>query len=347
MSLLDTFALIFETDADDAADDVDRLSGSLDDASTSGDKTSKSLNKLSSESKQSSAMLGGLAKSLGTVIAAYVSLHAFTQAATATDTVGKFTETLGLNIEEIDAWGAAVERNGGSADSFRGAVDALNTALGDVALGGGGDIADTLGRLGVSALDSTGRIKQVTQILPELADAFQNITKRESVAFGRKLGLDQGTILLLQQGRNAVQGLVEQQRQLGGRTEEGYKAAAEFNDEIGNTQRIFVGMSDSMNQKVLPVLSKLLRGFQDIAMWMDDHSDVVEGFFLAAATAISYFYLPAIIAAATSTWAAIAPFLAMAGVVIRLGAAIGLLYEDVKAYLGGQESFIGKLAAKY
>lgn len=351
MSLLDTFALLFETDADEAADSIGNLSDSLDEAGQAGGAAAAGVNKAAASAGQGTSSFLDMAKSAVGLVAAFVSVgavgSAFMNQALETDRLGKFTEALGLNIAEVDAWGAAVALNGGSADSFRGSVESLNNAMGDIALGGGGDIAQTLGRLGVSALDATGRIKQVTELLPELADAFQNLSKRESVAFGQKLGLDQGTILLLQQGRAAVSGLVEQQRQLGGRTEEGYKASAAFNDEMSNTGRIFTGITDTASQTILPFFTKMLKGFQGIVAWVREHSEVVGGFFVAVAGVLTAVYLPAMYRAAAATIAATWPFLAIGAAVVAFGALIGLLYEDVKAYIGGQSSFVGDLAKKY
>lgn len=351
MSLLDTFSLIFETDAGEAADDVGRLSDELDGAGDAGGVAAAGVDESSKAAQRGSESFDGMAKTVGGLVAAYLTFGAVSAAvfgqALATDQVGKFSETVGMSIETVDAWGAAVELNGGSADSFRGSVKSLNSAMSDIALGGGGDIAEVLGRLGVSALDSSGRIKSVTDLLPQLADSFQNLSNRESVAFGEKLGLDQGTILLLQQGRGAVEAVVEQQRQLGGRTKEGYEASAKFNNELSNTSRMFTGISDSANQTILPVLTKVLEMFQDIVAWAREHKIFVQGFFIGIAGIITAVYLPAILAAAAATLIAAAPFLLIAALAVAAGIAFGLLYEDVKAYLGGQESFIGDLAEKY
>lgn len=351
MSLLDTFSLIFETDADEAADDVERLSDTLDETGEAGGRAADGVDDSSEAATKGAESFSGMAKSVGGLIAAYLSWQAISASvidqALATDQFGKFAQTVDESIETMDAWGAAVELNGGSADSFRGSVESLNDAMADIALGGGGDIAEVLGRIGVSALGAGGRIKSVTELLPQIADAFQNLSSRESVAFGQKLGLDQGTILLLQQGRDAVEGLVEQQRQLGGRTQEGFEASAAFNDEMKNTSRVFTGIADAANQRILPVLTDVLGGFRAIIQWAQEHKTVVTAFFAGVAGIITAVYLPAITSAAVATIAAAAPFIAIGAAIAAAGAAFALLFEDVKAYIGGQESFIGSLAEKY
>lgn len=351
MALLDVFTLLFETDADEAAKKVDDLGESLEDAGKSGESAARGLDQANAEAASGVDAFNGLAKSVGGLVAAYLSWQAISAAvlgqAVATDEVGKFADTMGLAIEEVDAWSEAAIRSGGSADGFRNSVESLNEKLGDFALTGGGEAAEVLARLGVSAMDASGRIRPVTSVMLDLADSFQSLSSRESFALGKRLGLDQGTILMLQQGRSAVEALVEQQRQLGGRTKEGYEASAKFNDTLADTQRIFVGWADAANQRILPILTDIMVGFQAVVDWASEHEDVVKGFFIAIAGVVTVLYLPSMVAAAAATLAATWPILAIIAAIGAFAAAVAILYEDVKAYIGGQESYVGSLAAKY
>lgn len=351
MSLLDTFAILFETDAGEAADDVDRLGDALDDTGGAGQEAARGVDAANQAAADSTQTMGGLVKGLAGVVAGYLSWQAISAAvfsqAIQTDEVGKFADTMGLAIGEVDAWGEAVVRNGGSVDAFRGSVESMNDALTDMALTGGGPAVEVLGRLGIQALDSSGKIRKSTDVMLEMADAFQGLSEVESAGLAKRLGLDQGTILMLQQGRVAVEQMVEQQRQLGGRTQEGYEAAAVFNDTLADTQRMFVGVADGANQRILPVLTSFLKGLQTVIAWAQEHQDVVVGFFGAVAAIITAVYLPAMTAAAVATLTAAAPFILIGAVIAAVGAAFALLYEDVKAYIGGQESFVGNLAKKY
>ena len=173
--------------------------------------------------------------------------------------IGKFSEALGYNIEEVDAWGEAAVRNGGSAEAFRSSIQGLDSSLTEMKLTGGGGVAETFAQLGISAQDAEGKMKGAFDLLPEIASSFEGLSKQESANLGAKLGLDQGTILMLQQGRVAVDDLVEKQRQLGGRTKEGYKASAEFNDALADTSRMFTGITDSGNPGISAVLNKNVR----------------------------------------------------------------------------------------
>ncbi len=81
-----------------------------------------------------------LSGSLGTYAAGLLSVGAVAGAvlsqADNTDELGKFSETLGLNIEEVHAWSEAVVRSGGDAGSFRGTIQSLTDQLTDLRING-------------------------------------------------------------------------------------------------------------------------------------------------------------------------------------------------------------------
>ena len=351
MSLLDTFTLLFETESGDAISETGKMADQLERTEGAGKDAAKGVDASAAAAAKGSESFSGLVKSAGAALGAYLGWKAIAatslQAALDTDVVGKFSEALGYNIEEVDAWGEAAVRNGGSAEAFRSSIQGLDSSLTEMKLTGGGGVAETFAQLGISAQDAEGKMKGAFDLLPEIASSFEGLSKQESANLGAKLGLDQGTILMLQQGRVAVDDLVEKQRQLGGRTKEGYKASAEFNDALADTSRMFTGITDSGNQVFLPFLTKMLGGLQSIVAWAKEHKTFVAAFFIAVAGAVTAFYLPAMIQAAIATTAATWPFILIGAAIVALGIIFAALYEDVKAYLGGQESFVGSLGEKY
>lgn len=351
MSLLSIFGIEFQTDAEDATKEVDKLDDSLDSLEKTAEDVTGAVDDMDGAVNESASGFLGLADGVGTAAAGLVVLTGLfagiTSQAMATDEIGKFSETLGLSVEDVGAWGEAVRRSGGDAAGFRSTLASLNGQLTDINLTGGGEASEIFARLGINARDSSGQIKDAFSILPELADSFQNLSKAESVGFGQKLGLDQGTILLLQQGRVAVEELVNRQKQLGVATEEDYLSAAKFNDAWADTQQVFSNLFTSAGTTILPLLTTMLKGLESIVGWVKENKTLVTGFFIGVAGVVTAIYLPAMASAAAATLAAAAPFLIIGAAIAAVGVAFALLYEDVVAYLGGQSSFIGDLAKEY
>ena len=342
--ILETFGILFESDADNvkkgaeeaesAAEDLEGKLGDIDDTTTElGDSFLD--------------MIGSAKGAIAGLLSAGAIAGGLINAAQMTDEIGKFSETLGLNISEVSAWSEAVVRSGGDASGFRGSIKSLTDGLTDFTLTGGGPAADVFARLGINAVDSSGKVKSAFEILPELADTFKDLSKAEAVGFGQKLGLDQGTILLLQQGKAAVDDLVGRQKELGVATQKDYEIAAKFNDIWADTKQVFNSVFIASGSSILPMFTSILRGAQDVAFFLAENSDLVTGFFIGAAGAVTYFFLPAMLSAAAATLATIAPFVLIGAAIAAVGTAFALLYEDVQAFLSGNDSFIGSISKDY
>lgn len=351
MALLDTFAILFQTDAKKAADDVENLNENLDDTQKSADDATGSMDGFNESTTESSVSIAGMTKTVGGLIASFIALDAVADGvienAAAVDEIGKFAQVTGESIVEIDAWGEAVARNGGSAQAFRGTLESLSTSLADISLTGGGEAAETLARLGINAFDAGGKVKSAFAILPDLADSFQQLSTAQSFQFGKKLGLDQGTILLLQQGREAVDQLVQRQKSLGAATKDTYNASAIFNDQLDDTKRAFGSLSTEATTALLPALTEALKLLENGVQWVRENQSLVEGFFLGVAGVITAVYLPAIASAAAATLVAIAPFVAIGAAIAAVGTAVAIVYEDITAWVNGSSSAIGDLLGSF
>lgn len=351
MSLLTVFGIAFESDAKKAAEEAESLADALEDVESSADDAVDSVDAVTEAYEENAQSIGDLTKAMFGMIAAYVAFDAVAtnvmNNAQSIDVIGKLSQTMGENIVLMDAWGIAAERNGGSAEAFRGTIQSLQNSLQEMEITGGGEMISTLAMIGVQATDANGKIKGAFDILPDISDAFQKMSAQKSFAFGQKLGLDQGTILMLQQSRVETEKLVERQKLLGGVTKESYDKAALFNDQWGDTKRVFDSLWLSANNTILPMLQNILKGMEVIVLWVRDNQALVEGFFIGVAGAVTVAYLPAMTAAAAATLTAIAPFVAVGAAITAVGVAIALLYEDTLAWVNGSSSAIGEVLGTF
>ena len=351
MSLLTIFGITFETDADDATAETRGFTGALREAEGAAEGATDGVDGLTEAQAKQAKSAEKLVNSLGKLVASYFAIKVISSQvmnnAANIDSMGKFTQTVGLNIAELDAWGAAAERNGGSAEAFRGTVEGLQSSLQELEITGGGEIINTLAMIGVQATTTSGEVKGAFDLLPEIAEAFKGMSAAKSFAFGKKLGLDQGTILTLQQSRYEVDKLVARQKLLSGVTKEGYEAAALFNDQWDDTKRVFNSLWLSANSTILPMLQDVLKGFESVVLFVRDNKELVAGFFATVAGVIVGVYLPAITAAATATALAAAPFIALGLAAAAIGLAVTLVAEDIQKWVDGSKSAIGSLIGTF
>ncbi len=334
MATIDVLKLVFDSDASgmkrgtqEAKKGADDLKKSVLETDKAAQDMGDSFLSMVSDAKGSIASLVGLS----TVTAGILN------EAARVDQLGKFADTIGQNIEEIDAWGQVVARNGGTAEGFQGTLKGLTDSLTELQLTGAGPAADVLARFGISARDAGGGLKSAFDLLPEIADSFEGLSKAESLKFGQQLGLDQGTILTLQQGRFEVDQMVRRQKELGVATEEDAKIAREFNTAWKDTSQVFSSVFREIGVSVLPVLSDMLVGVQSFVQFMQDNEGLVEGIFSGMAVVLTAKLAPALLSTVFSP----------AGAAIALIALFALLYDDVKAFLSGNDSLIGQISEKY
>lgn len=344
MAIAEWFSIVFDADASDVIDKLGDLSKKTDDveenlkdAGKETDKFGKSLLKLATQ-----------AVTAFTSVLAFNSILNFAKnSLNYADAIGETAEALGLATEELSAWSDAASLAGGSGEQLQGTIRTLSREATQLATTGNSRVKPFFDQLGISLLDSTGKARNILDVLPEIAEQMEGLSRQEAVGLGQKLGLDQGTIMLLQQGRRGVEELVARQKELGTVSQEDAEVAAAFNDALDDTAHAFRTIYMGIATTILPAFTWFLQKIQAITKWAREHKVLVVGFFTAVATAITVFYLPAMIKAATATLAATWPFLLIGAAIIAAGAAIALIVEDIYAFLKGGDSLIGQLSKKW
>lgn len=344
MSVLETFFILFEADSGSADKDVKTLDKNLDGLEKSATDTTDSVESMAGEFVAAGKSALGAVAGVAALVGMVANLRMKAQQL---DELGKFSELVGESVGDIDAWSQAVIRAGGSSDSFQQSIKSLNEKLYDTAIKGTSEILPFFNQLGISITDTNGRAKKTLDILPELASAFEGLTKRESAGLGQKLGLDEGTVRLLQKGSAEVASQIALMQKYGVASEKATKLSADFNDRLSNISQVFSYMNQQLLVDVLPSINWLLDGFTEVAMWVSDNQALVEGFFIGVGLAALKFAVPAMISLATTVWLALAPFLLIGAAVLAVGAAFAIIYDDVQAFMNGQNSFLGEMVEKY
>lgn len=336
MNILETFLILFESDSAEVkkgADDAKKSTDGLEDSITSADKASQKLGQ----------SFLAMATQAITSIAALMSVGAIAKgvfiAADYADRLDEASEALGESVENIDAWGGAVTISGGSTDSFIGSIKSLSANMAQMDTTGKSRVAPFFKELGISMLDAAGKARPIMELLPEIAGAFEGMNKQQAIGFGRKLGLDDGTIMLLQKGRREVDALIARQKELGTVRAEDAQAAAQYYDALDDTARVFRSLFSIIAGDVLPVLTWLLEGLQDIGIWMRNHEGFIYGFLstlIVLMTTLGVRAGLAVIPLLALAW----PFIAVAAGVTALSVAMGLLWDDFMKFKEGGQSLI-------
>ena len=233
-------------------------------------------------------------------------LAGFKKAVGYTIDLDQASRALSVNISELDAWGGAVQKTGGNVASFESSLRNLAMHLGTT-----GDVA--------------------LKVLPQFADSFQKLGRYGSLKYGGMLGMDESLILLLQKGRREVEALIQQQKELGVVTKHDAEVARQFNWAWQNATRSLRTAVLETATAILPYLTKIFDGVASSSNYLRDHQAAISGALGAIGAAALY---------------AARGFFTLRKAMIALIPVVGVVYEDLKAFYQGKDSFIGRLAAK-
>ncbi len=224
------------------------------------------------------------------------------------------SQQLGVNAQMLDEWQNAVVSAGGSADSFSSSIQSLSQKL----------LLPT---------------KDVLKLLPSLANLFHQVGTFRAMWYGKNIGLDPATILLLMKGREGVEQLIRRQRELGVLTEQDTKIFNDFRVSLTDTEHASRSLFSKLAEEVLPYLDKILNGFTNLAVYLRHHLGIIKGAMLSLITLLGLL---------TGAFIAMNPviFIAVA-VFTALSAAIGLVYDDIETFKKGGESLIGDVLNKF
>ena len=119
----------------------------------------------------------------------------------------KMSDQTGVAVEQLQAWQTVAESAGMDSQEFAESLRDMNIELSDAATGGKDELAQLLQRIGISARDSSGKIKTANQVFLDFADAVSR-QKDEAIQLRMAIsafGEDTGAKLLpiLRQGSEA------------------------------------------------------------------------------------------------------------------------------------------------
>lgn len=343
--ILDTWVTVFQSDTK-----------SVDDGNKKATLSADALIAKLKSTDDAAAHVGGsmssmIAKATGALagfLAASASVNGVFESANMIVALQQTSDALGETIENVDAFGKAAQAAGGDAQGARDSLTDLAEKMGEAmsdAESGAAKAFKTLG-LGLKGVD--GNAKGAVQGMLELAGAVEKLPKNEAVFKIKELGVtDNRTVEMLLKGRKELERLLEKQKEQGVVTKENAEQAIKFKASWTELTAGFERAGLSISTQLMPYFIKAIDALTVGFNWLEDHKDLITGFFIAIGTAVAVFYVPPMLAAAAATLAATWPIIAIAAVIGLAAAAFALIYDDIMNFIDGNDSLIGQMVEKY
>lgn len=345
MALLDALTYIIDADSS-------KLNKEIDKSEKKTDEFGKSMLTAEGRAGLMEQKIKGAFTRIGAAILATVAaskaLETFNNHVQTVEQIRNTSDALGVAIEDVDAFGKAIERMGGDAqgarDSLTDMAESIGEALQDVESGR----AKTFKALGISLKDVNGNAKNAVQGMVELAGAVEGMGREQAVFRIKELGItDNRSVELLLKGRQEVERMLRVQKEQGVVTKESAERVRVYSEGLAKLKQSAGVATSGIVDWILPAITWFIQKLDSVVSWMNRHDTFVKGFFIGLATILTAMFLPAVISATAAVWALIAPFLAVAAPIAAVVALFALLYDDVMNFLDGNDSLIGQISEKY
>jgi hypothetical protein len=186
-----------------------------------------------------------------------------------------------------------------------------------------------------------GRQRQAFDVMLDLAEKAETMGKQEFFGLGRSLGLDQGTIMLLQQGRAALKEQIRLQKEFGVYTKEDAKLTADWNDRVSDFGQVMKSFSAIIFRMILPAMTKFVEYVNKAVAFLRRHEKFVQAFFIGLAAVITTILLPAL-AKMAAAWLANPMVLSITAIIAAI-AALAIVIEDLIVWAEGGESALAEI----
>lgn len=226
--------------------------------------------------------------------------------------IGRLAKMANVSTDSIQDLGKALENYGGSASSASSTLSKLNKQMADLRIGKGGTLGKVIMQYG---LDTSAKTPE--QMLLNIAKRMQGMGALQQVNFGRALGLDNPTIMLLQQGVEGVRKELEKAKEYRLYEKEDIENAEKFQRTLREFRGNLSKIANILLKFINPVVARIVEYLKIITDKIREHPDLIKkvaGSFALIMTILS-------------------PFSALL-------AGIGLLLDDIITSMRGGESWI-------
>jgi hypothetical protein len=292
----------------------------------------KNLKSIEDQGSKTSKSVDSVTKSLGSLLALIggtVAIKAFVMDfISANAQLDRFSQNLGLSVSTISAWSNATERLGGSAQGLQGTLDMLSKAQTELRLTGESSLIPYFSALGISMADTEGQARPLDEILLSLSDRFSKMDRTTANNMGRMMGIDQGTMNVLLQGRKELELTIRRQKEQNVVTKAQAEEATKLQKSFVDAKQSFAAFGRSLLMEAAPALEKLFQLFQEFGQWVQDNREFVVDFLEVLGVGLAAVALAAI------------PLNLTVLAVLALAAGISLLWQDYQTWKRGGDSLI-------
>ena len=253
------------------------------------------------------------------------------------------SRTTNQSIEDFQRWSYAIEFSGGNVAAFQSTFESLSKQIRQAPFTHNSTFLRGLSELGISVHNANGQIKSMSDLLLGLSGRLGGMSEGKAFLIGQRLGLDDDTIRLLREGKDAVQAYLDNTKEDGIIQKQNLEIYERLRKARVELSKSWSELSIKIGNVILPLITKLVEGLTSVAEWISENS----GFIQHILELLGLFALG--IAGVTLAIGLLEDRLKLLNMGlwgIGIGAII-LLWDDFMTYLEGGDSVIGRVINKF
>lgn len=258
--------------------------------------------------------------------------------ANANDQLNFLSDRLGMSVRDIKGMDAAIAMLGGQGANAIDTMRNLNQGIQEMVTMGDASLVPFFSALGVGVVDSAGRIREMDDILLDMADSFSSMDPKQAYAIASAMGLDDGMANALIQGRDALQETLGLYDKMYVSSEAQLRASRELSRAESYLSAQWEGLKTMIGDALIPSITKMVKLVSGWMEFLHANEKNVIRFFEGLSIAIGIVLLPILVKAGLAMLALISPILLTVAAVTALTVGFGLLYDDYKTWAAGGKS---------
>lgn len=251
-----------------AAEEAKQLTKDEKDAAKEAEKTARQLDKLTRKA----------VTFLGQYFAIKKSISAVMGFAKEGEELSRMAQLSGTSAESIEKLGIALKNYGGSASSASSTLGKLNRQMEDLKFGKKNNLYQVAIQYGLDL-----NAKTPEDMLRNIAKRMEGMGSLQQVNMGRKLGLDDATIMMLQQGLEGVNRELEKAGKLTVFSKEDIENANKMNRAYREFQAQFEKIKAVITRDLLPIFQTLFERLGKLADYLREHPKLLKAIGITAA----------------------------------------------------------------
>lgn len=209
-------------------------------------------------------MINGIDKSFKTLMSAFAVGFSLTVAKGLVENFAKIgsglefaSESLRVNVTQLNAWQEMAKRVGGTAESMTSAFSNMQNSIVTADFTGGNPVVMALQQMGIATRDSKGNMRELTDVFSDINKAFQKFTPDQQLKMSKILGIDPATQRLLSLSTSKFKAQMSEVEKAGLITKVQAEEATRAKVKWDNLNQTWERIKFNLGEKLYPTFLKI------------------------------------------------------------------------------------------